>query len=107
LTPTQAKVLSFLKTYTAEHEGAAPSYSEIAAALGQQSRARISEILDALEDAGKIRRSRAGHEHHQRPRSIEIVRSAEQMADRIIARIEPWITMPPTGLRAAIIEELS
>lgn len=55
LTPTQAQCLSAIERHLADH-GCAPSYEELAAALGQRSKSGIHRMIVALEQRGFIRR---------------------------------------------------
>lgn len=56
LTRTQADLLGFIARYQTAHDGASPSFGEMAAELGHKSKAHIGEMLDALEQRGHIRR---------------------------------------------------
>lgn len=66
MTPSQHQLLSFIKFYIDEH-GYAPSFEEIAGALGHTSKSHIHKKLKALEEQGFIRRLR------YRARAIEVV----------------------------------
>lgn len=66
LTKRQDETLRFLFAYQMQH-GTAPTFAEIATAIGSKSKSRISEILIALEERRYIRRLR------DRPRAIEIL----------------------------------
>lgn len=55
LTPTQKKVLDFIRSNIAQH-GVAPSYEEMAAAAGKKSKSGIHRIMVALADRGYIKR---------------------------------------------------
>jgi SOS-response transcriptional repressor LexA len=48
LTPRQAELLAFVRSYMAAHAGAAPSHREIMLALGPRSKSRVSSLVDRL-----------------------------------------------------------
>ncbi len=66
LTKRQAELLKFLRAYMAEW-GMSPSYEEMCAALGAASRARMNELVRALEERGYVTRI------PNRARSIKLV----------------------------------
>lgn len=65
LTSKQHQLLTFLTEYDEKH-GCAPSFDEMMAAIGIQSKSGVHRLLTALEERGKIRRLRF------RARAIEI-----------------------------------
>lgn len=73
LTPKQAALLEFIRTYIPAHNGVAPSFNEIVAAIGVHSKGNVSQYLYALEERGLIRRIK------YRARSIEIVDPTESI----------------------------
>lgn len=74
LTPRQHDALTFLAEYTREH-GYAPSFDEMAVALGLASKSGISRLLIGLEERGFIRRLSG------RARAIEIIRLPKHMKE--------------------------
>lgn len=66
LTRKQHELYDFIGIYLAKH-GYAPTYDEMAEAVGLASKGRIGEILAALEERGYIKRI------PNRPRAIEIL----------------------------------
>lgn len=66
LTPKQAELLAFLRSYMARN-GYAPSYSDMMAGIGTGSRGHVAELMDCLEECGCIRRL------PRRARAIEII----------------------------------
>ena len=71
LTRRQREILDFLATYISER-GYAPSFEEIAAAMGYGSLATVHEHLTNLERKGVIRRS------HNESRGIEVLTRLRQ-----------------------------
>lgn len=67
LTAQQQKLMVFLETEI-KHHGIAPSYAEIGAVLGLKSKHSVSNLLDTLQRAGLIKRTRNA-------RSIELLPS--------------------------------
>jgi repressor LexA len=57
LTKRQSEVLQFIRGYIAEHSYS-PSYREIQAALAISSISSVYEIVDGLEERGRIRKAR-------------------------------------------------
>lgn len=55
LTACQRSVLTFIKGYI-EKEGLAPSYTEIAAHMGVESKSSVHRVVRGLEERGHIRR---------------------------------------------------
>lgn len=55
LTPQQRALLDAITRIQAE-TGVAPSYSEMAAAIGAKSKATVARLMQGLEDRGHIRR---------------------------------------------------
>lgn len=55
LTARQAELLAFIRS-SIKHNGCAPSYSEMAGAIGISSRGAVAGIVDRLEERGVIRR---------------------------------------------------
>ncbi len=76
MTPQQAKTVEFLKTYSAERNGAMPSFDEIAAHLGIRSKSGVSRIVDALVHRGFVRRV-AG-----KARGLQIIGTDPVLAER-------------------------
>lgn len=87
LTPSQRKVLDFIKHYLAR-KGYAPSLAEIAEGLGTRSRGSMHKHVQALAAAGVIRQIPG------RQRGIELV---EDIADSVA----PSATLPLLGRIAA------
>ena len=56
LTHQQAVLLAYLRKYSAERGGVAPSYDEMMVELECSSKSNISRLLIALEDRGFIKR---------------------------------------------------
>jgi repressor LexA len=71
LTKRQREILDYLASYISEH-GYAPSFEEIAEAMGYQSLATVHEHLTNLERKGVIRRS------FNESRGIEVLTRARQ-----------------------------
>lgn len=76
LTRKQRQLLDFIAIYIAKHVYA-PTYDEMAEAVGLASKGRIGEILKGLEERGYINRLR------NRARAIEIVRQPAPIADAV------------------------
>jgi DNA-binding MarR family transcriptional regulator len=55
-----AKTFEYLKSYSTDHGGVMPSYGEIAAHIGVQSKSNISRIVDSLVERKLVRRSIRG-----------------------------------------------
>lgn len=55
LTPKQAQVLKFLRTYTSETDGVPPTYREIGAACGLNA-SGVHRVVVALHERGHITR---------------------------------------------------
>lgn len=81
-TRRQADLFAFLQRYFEQH-GTAPSFEEMAKALGYSTKSRIHALLGALEERGLIRRI------PERPRAIEIVEPGKEPAtpDQAVASI--------------------
>jgi repressor LexA len=71
LTKRQREILDYLTAYVAEH-GYAPSFEEIARAMGYASLATVHEHLSNLERKGVIRRA------HNESRGLEVLTRARQ-----------------------------
>lgn len=67
LTPQQNRLLGYLEGYLQQHNGVAPSYEEMAAAVGATSKSSAFRLVIALEERGFIRRL------PNRARAIEVV----------------------------------
>jgi len=70
LTPKQQALLTFIKAYQAENAGIAPSFEQMAAAVGIVSKSGVYRLLAGLEERGHIRRV------PNRARAIEVVEAA-------------------------------
>lgn len=55
LTARQAELLAFIRS-SIKHNGCAPSYAEMAGAMGIASRGAVAGMVDRLEERGVIRR---------------------------------------------------
>jgi repressor LexA len=66
MTPRQFELLTFVRTYVAEH-GYSPSYSEMATAIGLGSKSGIHRLVTALAERGHISRL------PNRQRSIRVI----------------------------------
>lgn len=66
ITRQQRNALDFIAAYTGKN-GFAPSYGEIAAAVGVKSKGRVADLVKGLAERGHIRWL------PNRPRSIEII----------------------------------
>lgn len=77
---TKRKVYEYLKEYVGER-GYAPSFREIANAVGLKSTSTVSNYLNELHNDGMIRRDPA------RPRAIEIHSEDNQLVDSNIVNI--------------------
>jgi repressor LexA len=55
LTKKQKQALGFIADYMSRHDGIAPSYQEIAEALGLKSKSGVHRIVQGLTDKGHIR----------------------------------------------------
>lgn len=55
LTPRQYDLLTFLRSYVAQH-GYGPSFDEMAAGLGLASKSGIDRLITGLEERGHVRR---------------------------------------------------
>lgn len=73
VTHQQNQVLRYLRAYAAEN-GTAPTFDEIAAAVGLASKSGISRLLKGLERRGAIRRLPG------RARAIEIINDADTLS---------------------------
>lgn len=71
LTARQALLLEFIE----QSAPIAPSFAEMAAVLGVKSKSCIHRMLDALEDAGYVRRL------HKRARSLELLPRPDMIAE--------------------------
>lgn len=72
LTPRQAELLAFIKSFIAE-KGYSPSFVEMADAIGNVSRGNIHRYLELLEQRGHVRRQKFS-------RSIEVIDHTAVMA---------------------------
>jgi repressor LexA len=70
LTVRQRRILDFIRSHVTEH-GYCPTYDEIAAACGLQSKSAVMYQLGQLQQAGWIRRS------PNRVRAIQILNPAD------------------------------
>lgn len=68
LTHKQAEALDYIEWFSGKHDGASPSYREIAEYLDLKSISGVHRLITALEERGRIRRL------PQRARAIEIIR---------------------------------
>lgn len=66
ITEKQQQLLDFLQRYMLER-GIAPSYSEMAESLSLKSKSQVFDLLNGLEERGRIRRLRG------KRRAIEII----------------------------------
>lgn len=66
ITPKQKAVLDFIREYITANE-TSPTYAEIMAAVGISSKSRVNQIMDGLQDRGRIRRLKG------RSRAIEVL----------------------------------
>lgn len=53
MTPKQANLLAFLKAYVEDH-GYSPSYEEMAAAVGLQSKSGVHRLIQGLHEQGLV-----------------------------------------------------
>lgn len=67
MTPRQKDLLEFIRSYSSESGGIAPSYDEMKNAIGVASKSGINRLVCGLEERGLIRRLK------QRERSIVVV----------------------------------
>lgn len=87
MTRKQVELLSFIRTYWAEHK-CPPSFDEMKDGLDLRSKSGIHRLLNALEERGKIRRL------PNRARSIEVLpdeaaltlRLPDEIEERLFAR---------------------
>ena len=56
LTPKQQRLLAFIREYMDTHDGVAPCYAEMAAALGMKRSSGIFPFIVRLEQRGHITR---------------------------------------------------
>lgn len=61
LTPREADLLDFIRTYQREFEGASPTFEVMRQSLGVASKGQVHLSIMRLERAGRIRRGRRGH----------------------------------------------
>jgi len=71
LTPKQAGLLAFIRSYMATSGGVAPSFSEMMDGCGGSSKAGIHCILSGLEERGNIMRMK------HRSRSIVLLEAGQ------------------------------
>ncbi|NGZ27907.1 MAG: repressor LexA [Magnetococcales bacterium] len=99
-TPTQSRLLAFLRHYATTTSGESPSYRQIAAAMGWSSVNSVSRILDEMEREGWLQRSPG------RNRSIRLTQEREFprvplagiiTAGHPINQVEnpEWLEIPP------------
>ncbi|REF69632.1 hypothetical protein [Paracoccus versutus] len=81
LTPTQHRLLDLIRRHLAS-TGTAPSFDEMRAAMGINSKAGIHRLLIALEDRGAIRRLSG------RARAIEVVGPQDDVLAAVMAEID-------------------
>lgn len=67
MTPRQKDLLEFIRSYSSESGGIAPSYDEMKNAIGVASKSGINRLVCGLEERGLIRRLK------QRERSIVVI----------------------------------
>lgn len=60
MTKKEAELLAFIRAYMTQHAGVSPSYDEMAASMGLQSKSGVCRMINQLEKKGKIRRPKAG-----------------------------------------------
>ncbi|HXF89566.1 MAG TPA: MarR family transcriptional regulator [Xanthobacteraceae bacterium] len=61
ITPRQRALLSFIAEHAARSDGASPSSSEMASALGLRSRSAVGRMLRRLTERGALRRIPGRH----------------------------------------------
>ena len=100
LTPTMSSrktmVLDFVTGYIRQHNGASPSYSNIAAACGLSNRQHARDIVTTLVVEGRLRRLRGQARGLQLPSDVdEAVRKARE-AGYVVFEVG-YAAAPPYG----------
>lgn len=83
LTRRQADLLDFIVAHTAKH-GVSPSFDEMAAGVGAESKSTICRLVEALAERGAIRRLRS------RARAIEIVDREPSLPPELERRVTQY-----------------
>lgn len=73
LTPKQSQLFRYLESYMSGPGSVAPSFDEMASAIGLVSKSSVHRLICALEDRGYIRRI------PNRNRAIEIIRDNDRV----------------------------
>jgi len=81
ITRRQAALLAFLRDFAAAHDGAAPSYQEIADGLGLNSKSRVSALVDRLVERGYL------HRIPKRARGLKVVEHSMSSLDMLQAAV--------------------
>ena len=81
ITRRQAALLAFVRDYGAAHDGAAPSYQEIADGLGLNSKSRVSDLVDRLVARGYL------HRIPRRARGLKVVEHSMSSLDMLQAAV--------------------
>jgi SOS-response transcriptional repressor LexA len=88
MTPNQKRGLDFIRVYLIER-GIAPSYPEIAAALGTKSRGQAHDLVSALVDQGELIRTTARARNLRLP-DIDLSGVATEALVAEIERRKAW-----------------
>ncbi|MDB5584862.1 MAG: repressor LexA [Bradyrhizobium sp.] len=94
LTPQQSKCFTFIKEYLGEN-GRAPSYAEMASAIGLASKSGVYRMVCGLEERGVIRRL------PYRERAIEVV--SDDQTRSVTVSADLWAPL----VRYAIAEKIN
>ena len=78
LTPRLQELVSFIRSYLAANDGIAPSYAEMAAAIGLRSKSGVARMVNELEARGIV----AKDNHIGRSVTIVDQNAAAVMAER-------------------------
>ena len=81
ITRRQAALLACVRKYAAAHDGATPSYQEIADALGLRSKSRVSALVERLVARGYL------HRIPKRARGLEVVEHSLSSLDMLQAAV--------------------
>lgn len=74
MTPMQAELLAFIKSYMAENNNIAPSFEEMKVAIGLASKSGVHRLITGLEERGHIVRRTTPRA--RKARAIEITNAA-------------------------------
>lgn len=89
MTPGQQRALAYIRKHI-KTKGHSPSYVEIGAALGLNSKASVHSLVHSLIDHGKLRMVEGAY------RSLEVVDDMPALAERLAGTLVRRLIIPPS-----------